>query len=102
MNRLQEADPMAGTLKANGEEWEVRLSRERPHEGVRVVVFRCVSNSSHGWRVVEVREGDYESQERLDELSAAELQALFERSQPFDYVHDPKAYPDAIGDPPAR
>lgn len=93
---------MTSRLKANGEEWEVQLSRERPHEGVTSVIFRCTSNSSYGWRVVEVRTGDYESQERVDSLSTAELEELFERSQPFDYAHDPKAHPDALGDSTGR
>lgn len=93
---------MANRLEANGEDWDVRLSRESPHEGVAAVVFRCASNSSWGWRVVEVPAGEYGSQERLDALSEVELRGLFDRSQPFDYTHDPKAHPDAIGDGPGR
>lgn len=93
---------MARKLKANGEEWEVRLSREEPHEGVTAVVFHCVSNSSYGWRVVEVAAGQFESQERIEELADGELLRLFDRSQPFDYTHDPKAHPDAVGESRGR
>ena len=89
---------MGQRLAANGEKWDVRLSREEPHDGIGLVIFRCVSNSSYGWRVVEVREGDLGTQERVDDLSTDELHKLFERSQPFDYSHDPKAHQDAIGD----
>jgi hypothetical protein len=92
---------MTKRLEANGEDWDVQLSRERPHDGVGAVIFRCASNSSYGWRVVEVPAGEYETQERLDALSKVELRGLFDRSQPFDYTHDPKAHPDAIGDTPA-
>lgn len=89
---------MGRKIEANGEKWEVRLSREEPHEGVGVVIFRCTSNSSYGWRVVEIREGEFGTQERLEKLPDAELDALFARSQPFDYTHDPEAHPDSIGD----
>ena len=93
---------MSSTVKANGESWDIRLSREEPHDGVTSVIFRCLSNSSYGWRVVEVPSGEIETQDRLDDLSAGEIQRLFDRSQPFDYSHDPKAHPDAIGDTPGR
>ena len=89
---------MSDTFKANGETWDVRLSREAPHAGVAAIIFRCETNSSHGWRVVEVAAGAFPTQDRVDDLSDDELQALFDRSQPFDYSHDPKAQPDAIGD----
>ena len=89
---------MGQRIEANGEKWEVRASREEPHDGVGLVIFRCVSNSSHGWRVVEVRESELGTQERVDDLSTDQLRRLFDRSQPFDYSHDPKAHPDATGD----
>lgn len=93
---------MTRRLEAKGEEWDVRLSREAPHDGVTAVIFRCASNSSHGWRVVEVPAGEYGSQERVEERPEEELRQLFDRSQPFDYVHDEKALPDAVGDTPTR
>lgn len=88
---------MSRSIRAADDRWDVRLSRERPHAGVGVITFHCTTNSSHGWRVVEVPAGEYPSQERLDALEEAELQRLFERSQPFDYAHDPAAH-DPAGD----
>lgn len=85
------------TYKANGESWDVSLSEERPREGVRPMIFRCTSNTSRGWRVVEVPESDYTA-ERVDALSTDELDSLFDRSQPFDFAHDPKAVEGHIGD----
>ena len=91
---------MAQQLKANDETWEVRLSREEAHDGITSVIFHCVSNSSYGWRVVEVAAGKYGSQEGVDQLPDDELHRLFDRSQPFDYTHDHKARPGSIGDQP--
>lgn len=85
------------TYRADGERWDVSLSHEAPHEGVRPLIFRCVTNSSRGWRVVEVPATEYPDG-REAELSTAELDALYERSQPFDYAHDPKAREGHIGD----
>lgn len=93
---------MSNRIKANGEKWDVRLSREEPHSGVTSVIFRCATNSSFGWRVVEVPARQYETEEKVDDLSEDELQALFDRSQPFDYAHDPKAQEGAIGDSTGR
>lgn len=93
---------MSSRIKANGEKWDVRLSREEPHAGVTSVIFRCATNSSFGWRVVEVPAGQYESPEQIDELPEAELRALFDRSQPFDYAHDPHARQDVIADAHGR
>lgn len=89
---------MTRRYETNGRRWDVELSRETPHSGVTSVIFRCMSNSSYGWRVVEVPAREYEDEERIDRLSEGELEELFERSQPFDYAHDPKAQQDAIGD----
>ncbi|NIP80691.1 MAG: hypothetical protein GWM90_16310 [Gemmatimonadetes bacterium] len=89
------------TYEANDETWDVYLSEERPHEGVRPLVFHCTTNTSHGWRVVEVPEDEYGAG-RIAELSDEELDALFERSQPFDYPHDRKAREGSIGDTPIR
>lgn len=85
------------SYKANGESWDVSLSEERPREGVRPLIFRCTSNTSRGWRVVEVPDSEY-TPERMEELSTSELDALFERSQPFDFAHDPLAVEGHDGD----
>lgn len=83
--------------KAHGESWDVALSEEEAREGVRPIVFRCITNTSRGWRVVEVPAADY-SERRVNDLSSDELDSLFERSQPFDFTHDPKAIEGSIGD----
>lgn len=88
--------------EADGERWDVYLSDETPHDGVRSLIFHCTSNSSNGWRVAEVPEAEYESPESLERLDEADLDELFARSQPFDYAHDPSAHERHIGDPGTR
>lgn len=93
---------MTKIYEADGEKWEVYLSSTRPHAGVRAVVFTCVTNSSHGWRVVEVPAARFPSRDRIEEIDDDELEALYARSEPFDYSHDPKARQDSIGRTPER
>jgi hypothetical protein len=81
----------------DGERWDVYLSKEGPHDGLRSVIFHCTSNSSHGWRVAEVPEDRIESEEVLEGMDDDELDELYQRSQPFDYSHDPHAREDHIG-----
>lgn len=88
--------------RADGERWDVYLSEEPPHDGVRSLIFHCTSNSSHGWRVAEVPAAEYRSSDDLDRLDGDELDELYARSQPFDYAHDPRAREDHIGDPGNR
>lgn len=83
---------------ADGERWDVYLSDEEPRDGLGSLIFHCTSNSSHGWRVVEVPAGEYEAADAVERLEDDELGKLFERSQPFDYAHDPKAMEDHVGD----
>jgi hypothetical protein len=83
---------------ADGERWDVYVSKEGPHGGLRSIIFHCSSNSSFGWRVTEVPEGELRSDEELERLEQAELDRLFARSQPFDYAHDPHAREDHVGD----
>jgi hypothetical protein len=87
---------------ADGERWDVYLSEEPPRAGMRSVIFHCASNSSVGWRVVEVAADRYASDEALEEAGEEELDALYARSQPFDYAHDPKAREDHIGESEGR
>jgi hypothetical protein len=87
---------------ADGERWDVYLSEEGPHDGVRSVIFHCASNSSHGWRVAEVPAAEYGSDEALERLEESELEELYARSQPFDYAQDPHAREDHIGDSRGR
>jgi hypothetical protein len=87
---------------ADGERWDVYLSEEAPRGGMRAVIFHCASNSSYGWRVVEVPADRYASDEAFEEAAEEELNALYTRSQPFDYAHDPKAREDHIGEGEGR
>jgi hypothetical protein len=88
--------------KADGERWDVYLSKETPTDGVRSLIFHCVSNSSHGWRVAEVPAARFSSPESLDGLEDSELDELYEQSQPFDYAQDPAAREGYMGDPGGR
>lgn len=89
---------MSRRIKADDEEWEVQLSREKPHAGVHPLIFRCMSNSSFGWRVVEVPLSDFDDQEHVERLTDEQLLELFHDSHPFDYAHDPKAKPAPTSD----
>ena len=93
---------MATTYESDGETWEVYLSHEHPQHGVRALVFTCVTNSSYGWRVVEVPAADFPSNERVEGLSRPDLHALYDRSEPFDYPHDPRAKQKHVGQPGER
>ena len=42
------------TYAANDEKWDVYLSEEQPRDGLRPLIFHCTTNTSYGWRVVEV------------------------------------------------
>jgi hypothetical protein len=87
---------------ADGERWDVYLSKEEPRDGVRSLIFHCSSNSSHGWRVAEVPAGEFRSDAVLAELDDDALDELYASSQPFDFAHDPKALEDHIGESRGR
>ncbi len=87
---------------ADGERWDVYVSKESSREGLRPVIFHCLSNSSYGWRVVEVSEDEVRSDETLERLDDEALDQLYARSQPFDYARDPHAREDHIGDATGR
>jgi hypothetical protein len=87
---------------ADGERWDVYLSKETPHEGVRSLIFHCASNSSHGWRVAEVPAAEFDHDEALEDLDDETLDGLYALSQPFDFVHDPNALEDHIGESGGR
>lgn len=92
---------MTRAYEHDGDSWEVYLGADEPHAGVRPLIFTCTSNSSNGWRVLEVQEQEYAGS-RLDDLSDGELDDLFDRAAPFDYPHDPKAEENSVGDTPLR
>jgi hypothetical protein len=87
---------------ADGERWEVYVSKEEPRDGVRSLIFHCESNSSHGWRVTEVPAADFPSDTAIQELDDDELEELYARSQPFDFSRDPHAHEDHIGESGGR
>jgi hypothetical protein len=75
------------TIKADGDRWRVRLGNERPHPGVRVVLFFCETTDQRPYRVVEVPEERISSPEDLERLSDAELLELYRQSASMDYPH---------------
>lgn len=93
---------MARSYETGGDTWGVYVGEDAPHPGVLPLIFHCTSNSSNGWRVVEVPAADFVDSGRVDELSPSELGALFARAQPFDFTHDPKSKENTVGDTPLR
>lgn len=78
---------MARTIKADGDRWRVRLGEDRPHVGVRVVLFFCETTNQRPYRVVEVPESRFTSQTDLERLSDRELLELYRGSVSLDYPH---------------
>lgn len=91
---------MSREFEASGKTWKVALDRRAPHPGTRAVVFLCLSDRSYGYRVVEVPAAEITSQDTLDQMDGDEVQALYERSQPFDFAHDAQTHEDHIGAEP--
>lgn len=92
---------MARTYRGNDLEWRVILSGRESRPGMVPVVFHCTSNSSFGWRVVEVPVEMYGGRSPED-LEDDELDRLFAEAQPFGAPQDPKAHEGAIGHTPTR
>lgn len=92
---------MANSYETAGETWRVYLGEDAPHPGVLPLIFHCTSNPSHGWRVVEVPEGELDPSAVAD-LPESRLAELFQRAQPFDFTHDPKSKENTVGDSPLR
>jgi hypothetical protein len=91
---------MSRQITASGKTWKVALDRRAPHPGTRAVVFLCLSDRSYGYRVVEMPAAEIASQDTLDRMASEDVEALYELSQPFDFVHDPKAHENHIGAEP--
>jgi hypothetical protein len=91
---------MSRQITTGGKTWKVALDRRPPHPGTRAVVFHCLSDRSYGYRVVEVPAAEVTSQDTLDRMDADDVEALYERSQPYDFVHDAKSHEDHIGAEP--
>ena len=71
---------MAKRIKADHDTWTATLDASTSGPG-RTVVFFCASNGQRPWRVVRVDEGQLTTADDLNGLSAAELRALFDRSE---------------------
>lgn len=82
-------------LKADGDRWKVRLGEDRPRPGVRVVLFFCQSTSQRPYRVVEVPEDRFRSQDDIERLGTAELTELYRQSHSLDF---PKLRSDELTD----
>ncbi len=93
---------MAKITDTAGDEWRAYVGEDAPHEGVLPLIFHCTSNSSNGWRVVEVPAAEFSRGGRVEELDDTELADLFGRAQPFDHAHDPKSFENTVGDTDPR
>lgn len=71
-------------IKADGDRWKVRLGIERPKPGVRLVLFFCQPTGQRPYRVIEVPEDTFSSQEDIEKLSKKELLDLFRKSTSMD------------------
>ena len=77
-------------------DWRVIIGAGESRPGMIPVVFHCTSNSSFGWRVVEVAAETYGGKDP-EELTDEQLDAMFADALPFGAPKDPKAHEDAIG-----
>ena len=67
---------MPSEIKSDNDTWSARLGGS-DHPGFRTIVFFCASNGQRPYRVVEVPEDRFGSQDDLDRLSEADLRELF-------------------------
>ncbi|KPK78533.1 MAG: hypothetical protein AMS25_14855 [Gemmatimonas sp. SM23_52] len=82
-------------IKVDGDVWKVRLGQERPRPGVRLVLFLCQPTGQRPYRVVEVPEDRFDSQQAVEGLSRGELLDLYRQSTSMDI---PKLRSDEITD----
>lgn len=71
-------------IKIDGDRWKVRLGQEHPRPGYRLVLFFCEPTGQRPYRVVEVPEDRYATQEDIDGLGRAELLELYGQSTSMD------------------
>lgn len=88
-------------IKVDGDRWTVRLGDDRRRAGVRVVLFFCQPTGQRPYRVVEVPEERFASQDDLERLSRGELLELYRNSTSLDSpvlrsdeVADVRRYPE--------
>lgn len=77
-------------IDADNERWEVRLGEHPAHPDVGTVLFFPRDNQ-RAYRVVEVPDARFGSQEDLERLDDEQLRALFARADIMDYVHESDA-----------
>lgn len=82
-------------IKVDGDVWKVRLGQERPRPGVRLLLFLCQPTGQRPYRVVEVAEDRFDSQQAVEQLSRGELLELYRQSTSMDI---PKLRSDEITD----
>ena len=82
-------------IKVDSDVWKVRLGQERPRPGVRLVLFLCQPTGQRPYRVVEVPEDRFDSQQAVEGLSRGELLDLYRQSTSMDI---PKLRSDEITD----
>jgi hypothetical protein len=71
-------------IKVDGDRWKVRLGQEQPRPGSRLILFFCEPTGQRPYRVVEVPEERFKSQDDVERLSRAELIELYRRSSSMD------------------
>lgn len=74
-------------IDADGDRWFVKLGEYPPHPGVGVVLF-FPRNDQRAYRVIEVPQNRFASQEALEKLSDKDLLALFRGGDAMDYSHE--------------
>lgn len=84
---------MRDEFQADGDRWVMRADTATTTDGVNTFVFHCVSNTSRGYRVVQVPENVVGTAD-LDDNA---MRDLFDRSQTMDFVHDSDARPEGHG-----
>jgi hypothetical protein len=72
------------SIKIDGDVWKVRLGEERPRPGVRLVLFLSQPTGQRPYRVVEVPEDRFASQDDVRKTSKKDLVELFQRSTSMD------------------
>ena len=71
-------------IKTDGDVWKVRLGQDRPRPGVRVVLFFCEPTGQRPYRVAEVPEDQFTSQNDIEKLSRGDLLELYQKSTSMD------------------
>jgi hypothetical protein len=71
-------------IKTDGDTWKVRLGQDRPRPGVRVVLFFSQPTGQRPYRVAEVPDDRFTSQEDIEKLSNGELLELYQKSTSMD------------------